>query len=315
MKQKNIKINFFLSGQSNKQKAISNNLAFSKIWTEKFSKDLNLILLYDRKIGVDTVKKIKFKIFSYSQNNKTYFGYVGIEREALLPSVFNSTTQTESDFVLNNDDEVVEKSYFIYHSDTDILSFHQNHLGPRVEDLNFVLEEINDHSEDFEPIWRKDALQKLLNGESVIKTAEITIAIPRNFNYASINLTNPWCNNIIDMMDKNGMSRLRLNFSGRAASKKSALGYLSSSIVNGIAEFVSVFGNISPSKSSPKLEKAEVLPVGGTKNSLLDKEISSTQVVTVIKGYPTLTDIENSIRRAFDSQSDDLKPYFKNSRS
>lgn len=315
MSQKNIKINFYTSGQDNKQPVILNKLAFEHAWSSTFSQNINAIMQFDRGISVNTTKKLKFKIFNYNSTTKTYFGYIGTERDALLPSIFNTTLGTESDISLNVDDEVVEKCFFMYYEEHDILSFNQNHIGPRVDDLNYVLGQIKGPSEDFEPIWRTNALQTLLTGNAIIKSAEITIAVPRNFCFANLNLSTTWSNDILDMMDKNGMSRLKLSFSSRASTKKSGLSYLSSTIKEGIAELVSVFGNIGTSASSPRLEKADVLPAGKQKSSLLDKEISSTQTVKVIKGYPTLADIQTALVMAFNQNVNDLRAYFMTNRS
>jgi hypothetical protein len=308
--QKELKVTFFITGQDDKSKAIHTGDLFKNSWDKYFTGTEKVEALTETKvIGENKSKKLVFKLMDFDSNDEVFFGYVGIYRDTFLPSVFNKKSFQDSPIPLNTDDEVLEKSYFLYFIKQDILVFHQNHLGPRADDLAFMLFKANDLSRiHFDPIWKKNNVKELLETNSILRKGTVTLALPRKFDLTDLDLNNSWSKEIICMMSRTGMSRMTIGFWGRASTKKGVVGYVVDEVKNGVQEFVSKF-SVSERANQPTLHKANVQMKDGNVENLLEQELSTKVDIVVENGYPKIVDVKIGLRRAMLKCKDSLDAY------
>ena len=319
-KYKNIKVTFFITGQENKQNKIKTKCFFEKLWEDNFSlldekNPISMTKLISKNSQATTLTNKVFilDLHSYDKLNDFYFGYIGVFRNTVLPSVWNTVNNKGTNIALKNDDEILEKSYFIYYPSSDLLAFHQNHLGPRADDLAYVLskKDIKNENISFSPVWKDSDMKSLLETGSILKKGIITLALPRNFDSSDLKLTNSWSEDIINMMSDSGMSKMTVNFWGRASRKKGASGYVSNLVKEGIAELLSKFNLGSERKNQPKIIKAEAQLINGETKSLLNQDLSTTKRIEVFNGYPKEESIKKAILDARDDKESELIKYIR----
>tara|TARA_R100001244_G_scaffold4518_9_gene5735 strand:+ start:26377 stop:27348 length:972 start_codon:yes stop_codon:yes gene_type:complete len=311
-KQKNVTASFYISGQEKK----SIRLKTAQYFKEAYSKHQKLgcvtkIEPIKRPLSIDTNRDLNFRIISHDSKEKSYFGYISVARDTFLPSMYNKKDNAETDIQLHDDQSAYERSYFLYFEEYDILVFNNNRLGPRPDDLAYVLTRSSDDYElSFDAIWNQKALQDVLKKGEAIKKCSVTIALPRNFKESQLDLESPFSETIVKLMSDNGMSKLKLDFWGRASNKKNTLGYLSHEISEGIKEFIDKYGS-KLKATDPQIKKAELQPAGvGLKpENLLSQELKYTTKVNVVRGYPALKDVKWALMSAFKSNIGTLTPY------
>lgn len=294
-REKQVNVFFFITGQNNKSHTNPTPNIFNELWINHYSKGKGS-QQREKAISGKTVLRKKTLVLNILEESKgVYFGYIGVFRDSVLPTVYNTQTNDDKPIPLTKDDEVLEKSYFIYNSKRDLLSFHKNHLGPTAGDLSYMLFELSSlQLMCFEPIWKDPDLKALLDKGTILKSAEITIALPRKLDN-TLELKNKWCNEVMNMMSDTGMSRLTLRFFGRASTKKGFVGYLTDDVKQGFKEFLDCGGSL--------ITKAKVRPTSGGTESLLDQELKSMMTVEVIDGYPT----ELEMKRALENATNECK--------
>lgn len=292
-KTKKVKVTFFITGQEDKAQDIPTKTMFSNIWKSQAKKSLT-----GSKTDSNSNRELVLSLITYNSKNKFYLGYISIFRDSILPTIYNTTTSQEKNIQIDNTEEIQEKSYFIYFEDEDILVFQQNHLGPRPDDLAFMLyKSSNLQTIHFSPIWKYAHIKQVLEKGSIIKKCNLTIALPRKFKDINLDLDSNWGSDIIKMMSKNGMSKINLTFWGRASISKSKAGYIATEVKEGLKEFIEKF-SISSREDSPKINKADVVLTDGNSESLLDKELSTTFEVPVSNGYPASKDLYKELYAA-----------------
>ncbi|ALQ07609.1 DUF6731 family protein [Pseudoalteromonas fuliginea] len=311
-KKKNLTASFYISGQDNKSQSITTAEHFKEAYSRHCKLDcITKREPISRPILGNTNRDMNFRIDSYDSTTKSYFGYIAVARDTFLPSMYNKTLQTETDFVLEDDQFVYERSYFLYYEDADILVFNNNRLGPRPDDLSYALtHDVAGTTIDFESIWNQKELQDVLRKGQSVKKCSVTVALPRNFKESQLDLQKSFSKTIVQMMSANGMSRLKLDFWGRASNNKSTLGYLSHDVAEGLMEFIDKFGN-KQKATDPEIKKAELQPVGEGQKSenLLSQELKYKTTVDVEKGYPKFHDVKWALMKAYNSNIDTLKQY------
>lgn len=317
---KEIKMTFFISGQESKQDDLLAPVVLKELWENNFS-DITKrapiqVSKLDSKKAKNTTELITksfiVSLEDYDRDADYYFGYIGVFRDTVLPSVWNKLQKKDSNIALEMDDEILEKSYFIYYATSDLLVFHQNHLGPTADDLAYALSEKIEEKISFDPIWKNADLKSLLEKDSLLKNGSITLALPRKFDSSNFNLTNAWSENIIKMMSDSGMSKMTVNFWGRAGTRKNQKGYISDTVKEGMNELLSKFHMGSERKNEPKITKAEAqLTSHGKRESLLNQDLSTRQSITVIRGYPDKNEIKKALIMGKISKNNDLKMYIR----
>ncbi|ELK8588320.1 hypothetical protein OC503_04520 [Vibrio vulnificus] len=315
-KTKKVKVTFYVTGQDDKSNAVVTPKLFDTVWKNHFlpqvkarSQDANFLRKgIFNKGSKDLV--IFLDRYESNANEPYYFGYVGVLRDTTLPTIYNKTTSTDTNIVLSESDEILEKSYFLYYPTLDLLVFHQNHLGPRADDLSFMLYQLTQlNSIQFESIWRDQDLKSMLEDGSVLKKATITIALPRSFKGTNIDLSNSWSNSTVKMMSDSGMNRLTLQFWGKASTRKGKAGYISEVVKSGVRELINKCSGSSVRQGYPIVKKAEVQLKDHKPESLLSQELSIKVDVVVVNGYPEPSVMAQSLVYAKIRCDNLLKPY------
>ncbi|WP_130245923.1 DUF6731 family protein [Pseudoalteromonas rubra] len=311
-KTKQLSASFYISGQDDKSKSLVTADCFKNAYARH--KNLpceNRREPISRPITGNTSRDLNFRIDSYDANSKCYFGYIAVARDTFLPSMYDKKKNEETNFELEDDQYVYERSYFLYYVDTDILVFNINRLGPRPDDLAYALTYKEDEASiDFDPIWNQKSLQDVLRKGQSVKKCSVTVALPRNFKDSQLDLQNAFSKTIVKMMSENGMSKLKLDFWGRASNRKGTLGYLSHDVADGIVEFIDKFGS-KKKATDPEIQKAQLQAAGsGHKpENLLSQELKYTTDVDVEKGYPKLGSVKWALMRAYGSNKSTLRQY------
>ena len=198
-----------------------------------------------------------------------------------------------------------ERTYFIYYPQIDILVLSLNHLGPRHSDLAFLLfnSSTNGTPVSFEAIWKEESIKELLETGSNLRSCEISIAIPRNFNAAQYNLDGMFANQMIEMIKGTSSSHLTLLLRGHSPLKRKAKGWLEDDVKKSLKEMLEKFPG---GDGRLTFEKADVVAQGDKKKkSLVDEVLTVRKMVPIQNdGYPIDIDVKNAMLQA---KNDNLK--------
>lgn len=314
---KQAKFSFFITGQADKRNALPTPKMFEDLWENKFKADKKPAL--EQKVFEDSsTRHIVFSILEYDDKANFYMGYVGKFRDSTLPSKFNRETLNDEPFTLEQSDEVMEKSYFIYYPETDILVFNCNHWGPRADDLAYMLFTLSELTTPihFDAIWKDADVKALLETGSVIKSGSITLALPRRFEMSNLDLKNSWSKDVIKMMSSSGMSSMRIDFRSRAAKTKNGMSYVSQEVRDGFKEILQNFGkNRKLHKSEISVRRAEVYTSKNEKKqSLLNQELTVKLPVQIAGRYPTISGMRQTLINAKVNCQSVLIKYERNNR-
>ena len=144
---------------------------------------------------------LKLVILDKDDKQHSYFGYISWRRDCLLPFIEDGLTGSERTIPLSEKDSVVERTYFIYYYETDLLVMTLNHLGPKVNDLSFILyNKTQMQNIRFEAIWKHESMKDLLEDGNILRSFDLTVAAPRNFNKSNYNFKHELTKDIVDMV-------------------------------------------------------------------------------------------------------------------
>ncbi|ANT69181.1 hypothetical protein [Aeromonas hydrophila] len=311
--EKKVKVGFYITGQDDKRKKITTPDLFVKVWNDFFSDALTRKPVSEKmNIGEASIKDLVLFMDEYDTKENVFFGYIGVFRDSILPTIFSKTNGLDKNIPLEDSDEILEKNYFMYYMEKDILVFQQNRLGPRADDLAYFLFKATHQSRvSFESIIRGEDMRSLLEHGSVLKNAQITIALPRHFEPGSFELENSWASHIIKMMSDSGMSRINLQVWGRARVKKSEQNYIVDNIKDGLRELLSKCTLGTGDSRIPWIPKAEAQVENNERKNLINKELTETPSVMVEKGYATRDRIKLALVLAYTRQENELAMYAK----
>lgn len=311
--EKKVKVGFYITGQDDKRKKIATPDLFLNVWNSFFSDALTRKPVSEQmNIGEASIKDLVLFMDEYDQKKNVFFGYIGVFRDSILPTIFNKTDGLDKNIPLTDSDEILEKNYFMYYAAQDILVFQQNRLGPRADDLAYFLFKATKLSRvSFESIIRGEDMRSLLEHGSILKNAQITIALPRNFEPGSFELENSWASHIIQMMSESGMSRINLQVWGRAKIKKSEQNYIVDNIKDGFRELLTKCTLGTGDSRIPWIPKAEAQVENSERKNLINKELTETPSVMVEKGYATRDRIKLALTLAYSRQEKTLAAYAK----
>lgn len=307
-----ISLGFYITGQNEQSHPIITGEAFKA--AEEHYKN---IILGGKQPWIDKVddKKIKLSMLTYKEEFKAYFGAIARYRDEALPFIENTNTREERKIKIGPEDEVVERSYFAYFEEEDILVFQENMLGAKPSDLAYSLQKNTDANiESFETIWKSNTVKKLLETDTYLKKVDITIAIPRRFELSNFDLSSQINKDILSMMNNTGSSRLAMTFFGRASTKKSKLPYLSPEIKSAIKEMLERF---TPNKLKgteiPALSKAKLKGTSAESEvNLLDEKLRYRATLSSNRGYADDKEVFDTIVKGKHAHESVLKIYRKN---
>ncbi|ELZ9358999.1 TPA: hypothetical protein ACW72B_004918 [Citrobacter freundii] len=287
-KTRRVRVGFFTGNGSKKDGLSTAKLAFEQM-TNTTPVTFPLV------VTAETQNRgLKLVILEKDDKQQSYFGYVSWRRDCLLPFIEDGTTGSERTIPLSDKDSVVERTYFIYYFETDLLAMTLNHLGPKVNDLSFILyNKTQMKNVTFEAIWKHESMKELLEDGNILRSFDLTVAAPRNFNKANYQIKNDLTNDIIDMVVGMGGSHLRLNMRGRIRPKRAGFNYLKSSVTDAIKELLELFPKGSGGLNIKKIDVTE--PSDTAPKSLLDQVLIGSKTIVVKSGYPSDSDIRTAM--------------------
>ncbi|MCL6366208.1 hypothetical protein EXT60_18425 [Pectobacterium carotovorum subsp. carotovorum] len=274
-KQKKLRIGFYTSTTGNKTTKSNAQIAFDTLYNSYVNADNNsyATLLKD--------KKLKIVFLNKDNDAKFYFGYISCSREGFHLPYIGDEHWNEESIPLDDTNYLVERSHFLYYYESDILILTQNHIGPKESDLAFILFNASgtpDKPVSFSAIWKQESVKELLETGSTLRSCQIIMAAPRNFNASTYDLSSTFSKQLIEMMAGQGGSTLNLTLRGRASNKKLVKGYLSDEVKSGLKELLEKMPTImrKATISGPKENKTK---------SLLDQVLVSEKYIYTIRGY------------------------------
>lgn len=286
-KTRKIRVGFFTGTARSKDGGFAAQKAFDKLYT---SCEGQLPTAF----SVDKVGKgLKVVLFEKDELSKSFFGYVSWRRNSLLPFIEDSAG-LERTIPLGETDSVVERTYFIYYYTSDLLALTLNHLGPKANDVAFALYQQGEMENiRFEAIWKEEDVKDLLEKGNVLRSVDLTIAAPRNFNRSNYNFENNLTKDIVDMVVGMGGTYLKLNLRGRARPKKEGFSYLSGVVRDSVKELIELFPHGAGGLNIKKADVTE--PSDSRPKSLLEQVLIGKKTINVIGGYPTESDIKTAM--------------------
>lgn len=312
IKYKSMTLGFYISGQENQQVSINTSQYF-----EKAREHYEAVLLNKAEPwfeSIDDTREFKLSPVFKDLNTGVYSGVISKKRIDTLPYVGSSKDHTERKIDIKDHEDIWERSYFMYYPQEDILVFQENLVGPKVGDLEYILFKRCAELEKgftFEAIWKSNAIKQLLNGKSTFKKVELSIALPRRFNTADFEIEDKWTEQMLDLMNNTGMSKLNLVFFGRASQKRGELGYIKETVGLSIKKMIESFG---VAKNTPVLKRAKLFPTGATKEevNLLDEKLKAKIRLACNNGYEDEMDVIKKMDIAKRANDAELKAYRAN---
>lgn len=298
-KPKKLRIGFFTSSSGTIRNASAAKAAFENL----YSTCVNVTNNY-----FDTIyknKKLKIAFLDKDTNANFYFGYMSCSREEYQLPYIGDEQWNEHYIPLDDKKYIVERTYFLYYYESDILVLSHNHLGPKDSDLSYLLYSQSGQPGNifsFQAIWKQESVRELLETGSTLRSCDIVLAAPRNFDETNYHLSNSFSKELVNMMAGLGGTRLKLNLRGRASGKVKVKGYLSDVVKDGIKELLEELPFI--------VKKAAVTePKNTVERSLLDQVLVSTKNILTANGYGTDSDVLQAMISAKIDNDAYLKQY------
>lgn len=256
-------------------------------------------------------RELKIHFLDISPEDGSYFGFMSRRRKSATLAYITDKEWVEEKIPLAGAKTLSERTYFIYYPQTDILVLSLNHLGPRHSDLAFLLFNSSDRGVpvSFEAIWKEESIKELLETGSNLRSCEISVAIPRNFNAAQYQLDGMFANQMIEMIRGTSSSHLTISLRGHSPLKRKAKGWLEDDVKKSLKEMLEKFPG---GDGRLTFEKANVVAQGDKKKkSLVDEVLTVKKMVPIqADGYPTDTDVKNAMLQAKNDNLRYLTQYY-----
>lgn len=170
-------------------------------------------------------------------------------------------------------------------------------MGPKHNDLAYMLFNTISSPISFEAIWRQESIKELLETGSALRSCELSLAIPRNLNETSYDLSGVFAKQVIAMAKGTASSHLTLLLRGQSPIKKKMKGWLTADVKESIKELLEKFPS---GDGGLEVEKADVVVQGDRKKkSLVDQVLTLKKLVLIQNdGYPADSDVKAAMIQA-----------------
>lgn len=291
-KVKKLRVGFYTSSDATRKSGVSMAMeAFERLYNECTSNNCNHKILdsYDKKLKITFLEK--------NVEANFYYGFMTVTRNsAHLAYIADDATWSEEKIPLSSTKKLAERSYFIYYYKSDLLILSQNHLGPKSSDLSYALFKSLEGAfpVTFAAIWKEESIKELFETGTILKTCELTIAAPRNFNRSEYQLQGRLSSQIADMLAGSGTSHLDLVLRGKSPTVDSKFEWLSDDVKLSIKELLE---RCTGDNKGIEIQKANVIRKGNNrKTSLVDQVLIYTKSVHLQHdGYPKDTDVKTAL--------------------
>lgn len=206
----------------------------------------------------------------------------------------------EREIVVGDDEGLIEKNHFLYFRKREMLVWQCNQQASTVAKLGDVLSEEANETVVFQPIFQPDAVRRLMRGEVVPRSLELSIAKPTNADFYP---KNEWSRQLFSMMQLSGGARFKLVLTSDQRSRDPEQKSLAGRIKSAVRELVA--------KEMVTVARFQVEDDGVVHPlDLIEDRISTRQSVEMDGRYPAQGAMYAALRRARDEQQGALNDFF-----
>lgn len=207
------------------------------------------------------------------------------------------TGGVEREIDLDDDEGLIEKNYFLFDSDQQLLTYQINGHGSPVEKLaEYLSSLLGTCAVSFNPVVKADSLQKLMRDEFTPVHLELKVAKPTN---PALYPADDWSRELLNMINSadGANAHIMISTEGRGVRRRSLATRIKNSVNalvdSGLAEIARV--------TVKELEHPIDLIMG---------RVIASQKVTMIGRYPESESMYAALRNAKVSVNDDLEEIF-----
>lgn len=252
----------------------------------------------------NTVRSLKGKTLELRQLDEKPYGYRGIVgkyRKTALPHAAVPGGE-ERELDLDEDEHLIEKSFFKYFSDYSLLIMQRNRFAVNPNIFSIYLS-IDGYTTSLNPMIEAADLRRLMNNETQVRTLTAKIARPRNPDLFR-NCEHDFNNSIFATLNGSKAAVINIGLRGDGRSKDPEKRYLDPMIKRAILELKEKF----------HVEKAELLleeQNGDTHPlDLVTDRLMYSKEISIPGRYPFASDMWEAIREAREEKNDELENYF-----
>ena len=166
---------------------------------------------------------------------KSYAGQFRKFRTNDLPEI-GVVGGSAAQLALSDQEGVVEKNFFVYYTEHQILGWHRNGHASSAKQLAAFLASLWGAKVTIDPVLQPDAVKRLLSGDIDLKKVELTIPRPTS---RDLYPDDDYGKGILELLNRSGADSLHLTL-GIDTRRKDTEGKLTSSWKRALAEFTSM---------------------------------------------------------------------------
>lgn len=252
-----------------------------------------------------TVKNIKNQLVELRDIQATNYGYKGVlgkHRKNNLPHAAIAGG-AERELPLAENENLLEKTYFVYYSEYSLLIIQRNRFCVNWQVIGAYLSP-NNYITTLNPIIEPANLAWLANGNVQVKSAQITIARPRNPELLR-DIEHDFNNSIMAALNGTRSATMNLVFRGDARSDNPEERYLDNSFKRALRELQATLEvkklNLVTEHQETRIEH----PI-----DLVSDRLSYYTAVEMNGRYPNALEMWGSLEAARQAKNDELINFF-----
>lgn len=269
----------------------------------KVSDILLLRLVLSPQMGGSQPTRIGMHTFDLRRLESHDDGYITGEfvkfRRDFLPNV-GALTRDERELDIHADEYLVEKNFFLYELDRQLLIYQKNGHGGSVLNLAAYLKRVyREGTVSFNPVLQPDPMKRLLRGGAMPRKLYLTAARPTNPDFVP---QNEWTKAALKMLSSSGGIGFTLQLRADGHSKDDGR-HLSGDVKRALAELIEC--------GAAKTARIDIEEDGITHPiDLIADRLISTQDVEMAGRYPLKASIIPALYAAVEDKRRDLELIF-----
>lgn len=251
---------------------------------------------------VVTINDIEYEIRDLQEfgDGSSYRGYFAKYRLDDLPHA-GTPGGRERELALASDEGLIEKNYFIFYRQNELLAFQRNGHASNTNALGQFFSIFSNETVTFNPVLQPEPMKRLMSDKITTKSLSLSIARPTNpklFNGKK------WSSDLLNVLSGSGGSRIRLDISSDGRSQDPTERQLHHRLRGAVAEFVRE-GTASVARFEVEDDDGRVHPI-----DLIADRLVSPQTVRMDGRYPDSNAMYNAINTARNDCSEAIKEIF-----
>lgn len=154
-----------------------------------------------------------FQIKNVVRNENVIHGVFVKFRENDLPHIGNRTSLEEKDIELLEGEGLIEKNYFLYDLQLDVITFQVNSAACNIYQVAQLFTALLGETVSFNPILTLDAAERLLSNDIRPTKLQLSVAAPRN---PQLYNSNDFSSNVMQLMTSTEGASISLTISANA---------------------------------------------------------------------------------------------------